>query len=677
MSRWIRGRLGRPMASIVSVLMLVSLLMPLAPPPVRAQAEGVVDWNALVQGSTTPSVPLVVVDFHNVSSYKGGMLGPDMAAALSLSLQDTGKFSVVPRSETESAMQDMNLAVPLNYDALAMLADHLSAPFAVTGSIENVAIKSTKEGTYAEVTVSVIVVSKVTRLPINGARVIQRSSPKLDYTTNSGALVNEALSTAAYQLAHRLIDNRIPIATVLISDSPNSVRLRGGSMIGLQEGMSLAATRQGSLSGLLRVSKVTATDATCTITDNIRGVANGDKVVWVYQPIPVGNGKGPGPNKNIGKKLAPVLALAALAALIGQSGGENNAVSSITAAPMADAAMQGYSDGANVIRWTKQGNHVVKYIVFRISDNGDESAIAVVPGSQNYYIDEGQWINYVAPPTGTTPLAQVNFYTQTYTVAIVDPTATQVSITDGNTGYVSTAWTLGTPAPATAVWKIDVQKTTATVDVYNRPRLAGESCSYLVQPIYYAFDPGAISDAPSHAKSYMLALGEKSKVTDLVTMLAPPVITQPAYTDRVLGDVIQFTSPTLFSYTSLEYVLQVSSSPKFIASATDTITNGFTVDPTDGTVTVNYSVADSNKLANASTIYLRVGARNSSDTMKAMPFSTVNSSYKDYVFSDVHTFNMMDSMLLKNRSIWSTMPMKSSPGKIPTGHMNGRRVLGQ
>ncbi len=32
MTRWIRGRRGRPIASIVITLMLVSLFLPLAPP---------------------------------------------------------------------------------------------------------------------------------------------------------------------------------------------------------------------------------------------------------------------------------------------------------------------------------------------------------------------------------------------------------------------------------------------------------------------------------------------------------------------------------------------------------------------------------------------------------------------------------------------------------------------
>ena len=102
MTRWIRGRLRLPVASTLSVLMLVSLLMPLAPP--RAHAQTVGDLSSLFE-SNAPHIPIAVIDFNNKSTYRTGMLGRSFADALSMELMQTGtgtgekgsgKFEVVP-----------------------------------------------------------------------------------------------------------------------------------------------------------------------------------------------------------------------------------------------------------------------------------------------------------------------------------------------------------------------------------------------------------------------------------------------------------------------------------------------------------------------------------------------------------------------------------------------------
>ena len=160
------------------------------------------------------------------------MLDRKMAASLSLALQATGKFAVVPRADVDREMEEMMLTIPLSNPAQAMLADRLSAPYTVAGDIENVDIITDRDGTSAQVTVSTLVVSRITRQPINGARITTRSSPKLAFDGNRDALVEEALSIAAFQITQRILDNRIPVTTLLMAPSDmTDFEIRGGSIM--------------------------------------------------------------------------------------------------------------------------------------------------------------------------------------------------------------------------------------------------------------------------------------------------------------------------------------------------------------------------------------------------------------------------------------------------------------
>ena len=295
MFRWISGRLGRPFAGIIIITMLVLILTPLSPPQLKAEdtsANGGTNWGDLLEmlsndTTTTLPTPLIVLDFTNRSKYRSGMLDRKMAASLSMTLQATGKFTVMPRADVDQKMDELMLTVPMSDSAQAMLADRLAVPYTISGEIEDVAIINDRDGTSAQVTVSALVVSRITRLPINGARITTRSSPKLAFDGNRDALVEEALSIAAFQITQRILDNRIPVTTLLMAPSdPNEFEIRGGSIMGIKEGMLMVAVRQESVSGILKVTSITPSDSKCRVLDNRRGVSPGDKVVPDFLPFP-------------------------------------------------------------------------------------------------------------------------------------------------------------------------------------------------------------------------------------------------------------------------------------------------------------------------------------------------------------------------------------------------------
>ena len=215
MLRWISGRLGRPKASVLSMLMLVVFLLLLAPPPVLAVTEsttGVTDWSTLTEGLKSAPVPMVILDFTNRSTYRFGMLGRETANAFSLAMESTKKFTVVDRKEIDTALDEMGKTEPLDVAAQAQLANQLDYPYVVAGEIERVDIVPSKDGVFAAVTVSAIVTSQVTRLPIAGARVTKAGTPHPGYCGDPAALVLRSdfhrllrISRAHRGLSHALL----------------------------------------------------------------------------------------------------------------------------------------------------------------------------------------------------------------------------------------------------------------------------------------------------------------------------------------------------------------------------------------------------------------------------------------------------------------------------------------
>lgn len=385
MSKWIRGRHGRLIASMLSGLVLIALLLPLAPPPVYAQATSE-DFADLFNQPITKPVSIVVFDYVNRSEYRTGMLGRLFADALAIELLNTKKFEVQKREDVEKVLIQEGLTIPLGTDAQVQVAERMKSPYTVTGNVENVKIVTGRDGKYAEVTVSTLVISKVTKLPINGARVVQRSSPKIAYTGNDDVLVQEALATAAYQTSYRLLSNRLPIATVLTSSHNNEVQLRGGATIGLTEGMILTTIRRETVTGKIRLTMVNPTESVAEVLEK-RGMALGDKAVPVFDLKPIDHIT-PIKREKAGMTIVSVLALAALVGWVAGDAGNNDLKASVSpvAVSLADAHYTSNIFGANLVQWTvPHRDKVVAYVIYR--DTNPYAPIAVVPAEQMYYID--------------------------------------------------------------------------------------------------------------------------------------------------------------------------------------------------------------------------------------------------------------------------------------------------
>ncbi len=501
MSKWIHGRLGRPITSVFCGWLLVSLLLPLALPP--ASAQGSFD---LFQDIVEPT-SVVVIDFHNASGYPTGMLGRTFADALSIELSNTRKVEVIKRSQVTDVLEANNLTVPMDYMNQSMVADRLGCEFTISGTVEAVNVSKERDGTFAEVAVSTLVVSTVTKQPINGALVTQKSSPKIGYSGSTDVLVQEALATAAYQTAQRLLDNRLPIATVLTTPRSKEVILKGGSTIGIQAGMELITIRRKTVTGRVRVSSVTPTDAMGVVLEESKGIGAGDKAIPVFQlhkPQHLTREN----KEKAGLQIMSLVGLGLLAMLVGTNGGADELKNDMTAqaASLANAFELGHPDGGVLVNWPYMGDRVLAYVIYR-TDN-PEIPIDIVEGTVTHYVDS------------TDPV--MNGIGRLFSAEV------SINPEDGSLESFTKDTSILEPGSTDAGVGLTLTEQSLTADCLNYPLEPGRTYGYFVRTVYLDYDIGGLDDSElSHPDQYRLYLGNPSSVSSHTTVLKPPPLISP------------------------------------------------------------------------------------------------------------------------------------------------------
>lgn len=625
MSKWIRGRRGRLIASMLSGLVLIALLLPLAPPPVYAQATSK-DFEDLFKQPITKPVPIIVFDYVNRSTYKTGMLGRLFADALAIELLNTKKFDVAKREDVEKVLEQEGLSIPLTNNAQVQVAERMKCPYTTTGTIEDVKIISGRDGKFAEVTVSTLVISKITKEAINGARVVQRSSPKIAYTGNDDVLVQEALSTAAYQTSYKLLSNRLPIATVLTSARENEVQLRGGATIGLTEGMILTTIRRETVTGKIRLTMVNPTESVGEVLEK-RGMALGDKAVPVFDLKPV-NHVTPEKYRNTGMQIVSVLALVALAAWVGGDAGNNDLKTSVTptAVSLADAYYTSNISGGNLVTWSvPHRDKIVAYAIYR--DTNPAAPLAIVPAEQTYYIDSAA------------PLPAVGDVMEN----------TQVDITiDQETGEVTF-----TPTVDYSQDLADLQNPDVTLDLQNYtitchrvPLVSGQTTGYNVVVIWKDFDMS--QQQAQDTLQYRLWVGQKGPTSRRVTLLVPPVLDSP--NSGVLPVDGNYRCESVLGATT--YYLQISTDSTFPLSRTLKDDLALIKNGQSGAdfQTINYALQklydatdvggkwyDPLQVGRTRTVYWRIGARRDVDPL---PGYYADPNQAGWVYSEIFAFDL-------------------------------------
>lgn len=563
----------------VSALCIAALILPITGAiftPIPASAQ-------------TGTIEIAVVDFRNSSKMPNDMYGTNATAAVTVELLRSGKFSVTSTDDMQSKMEELGykaigdraLKVSLTPSMMMRLGQDVGATCVAIGDLSSVKVDVGKRNAEARIAVRLLDVSSGEW--VNGAIATGTSNPRIGYTVdNETDWVMEAISNAAHSAVDTMVRYIIPEATVIGTVGTSDVLLNKGSQDGIAEGLEMIVLRRGDTGqdevvGRIKVSMVTDTDARASVTKSTRGVKPEDRVRAVYElPIDSSSKGTVAPRSGEKKRMAKasntfwgILALLAISALFGGGGSK---VEKVDATAMARTDVSG--NNTNLVLWNNPKNvlfaNIEEYHIWRGSPGG----IPVYVAEQG----EGAEIN-----TG---------FDHSYDDGIASRTVAYNSVDSGNTLVSNTATvqgiTLGTTYPyyVSCLYKYQVTDAQGAVtDFYRetKPVYAGKATALMLPR---QVSPGSIEG----------------------------------------GDYVELSDSVSFNWEGSrganEYVIEVCPNLNFTRNET-WVGHKTQVTPTEGMLlyaTFDLSAASElENVAEESTLYWRVGARNSGDTPGPYP----------------------------------------------------------
>jgi hypothetical protein len=261
---------AQPLSFLLSVLMALPVLAAFL---LRAPA-------AQAQGLATPQPTWAVLDFANPSGYGGTDVGRLAADSFVVELAKLNRYAILPRQDLLNGIQNNNLTPPLNLTSIERLGQALGVQAVVAGEIASVSFSSDRR--QAKVNLVVRVFDPRSGFLLNGALAEGYSNQRPIPVTDEEQLVNEAFGNAAFNAVRQISKFNLPVATVLIGRDTSSVSLNKGTRDGLYDGLDMIVTRNGVVTGRIRVFNATNNDADAVITDQGQGIRPEDRATALY-----------------------------------------------------------------------------------------------------------------------------------------------------------------------------------------------------------------------------------------------------------------------------------------------------------------------------------------------------------------------------------------------------------
>jgi len=266
---------SRGLAGVLSILMLALSL--LWGPSARAQRSN-------------PGV--YVLDFNNATSVGGALLGRVAAAQVSLQLSEGSQnWDVVPDSQVQRRIQELNLKAPFDRIDRAQIATGVDATAVIYGSILEAGIQDVRLGgapaKQAVVRLQVVAEDIATGVLMNGSVAQGKSTPRMGFTGDADVLLEEALGKAAFSAREFMDRFRRPEGTVMnttvVGDNLRTeVLLNIGARQGVRRGMEMIVTRLRETVGRVRVTSVEADVSVGYAVENFQGVRPEDRVRAIF-----------------------------------------------------------------------------------------------------------------------------------------------------------------------------------------------------------------------------------------------------------------------------------------------------------------------------------------------------------------------------------------------------------
>jgi len=261
---------ARPLSFLLSVLMLLPVLALFL---LRAPA-------ASAQGLATPQPTWAVLDFANPSGYGGTDVGRLAADSFVVELAKLNRYAVLPRQDLLNGIQNNNLTPPLNLTSIQRLGQGLGVQAVVAGEIASISFS--RDRRQAKVNLVVRVIDPRSGFLLNGALAEGYSNQRPIPVTDEEQLVNEAFGNAAFNAVRQISRFNLPVATVLIGRDTQSVTLNKGTRDGLYNGLDMIVSRNGVVTGRIRISTASNNDADGVITDLGQGIRPEDRATALY-----------------------------------------------------------------------------------------------------------------------------------------------------------------------------------------------------------------------------------------------------------------------------------------------------------------------------------------------------------------------------------------------------------
>jgi len=666
MRRTVKGPASRTIARLVCLLFTFSFVIGPAVLPAMAQ-EGEVKYKA---------IPVVILDFENVSDRPDPVLGRKAADALAVQL-DPERYEVIERATVQNYLDDLKLTLPLDRDSQMRLGRALnkagvSVYAIITGQVRSAKVVPGPRGVEGRVELAVLMRDLSTEEYVNGALQTASSSPKPGYEANEDALIDEALTTAADKCVLTMASQRLAEATIMVVRR-DAALINAGIRDGMRVGMKMIVMRFREPVGYLVLHNVDEKHSEATITQNLRGIAERDKAIVIYElpqkPKPRFGEPSPGRKRTLfgSSGLWGIVGAVAMLAFLGggnkQSPGEG-APGGVVASALANAAALGWADiagqlvGMNLLTW-------------RGPERGSEELLAYIICRDGAPI----WITRPREGGGY-------FFIDPFSMMFNPTVFQQVTVTidiDINTGVVTT-WdrTVDTAdTPCTALPAISALDQAFTATFCCQPSVLGMPYTYQVQRLarYAITTPGGgtttaapPAQGPANKKgdrakqvagvTYIIKLDSPlSIVAGPASMTPPPPLVKPIDNASITNpSAVEFTWTTVAG--ADDYVLQISRDNVFRSQNTVTIPAPLGMAPGGKSVSKIVDVATSFPGTGAQIMYWRVGARFTGDQAppRVQPGWT-RTQDAGYVWSLPTTFTMT-----------ITSPMPPARGSITRPH---------
>ncbi len=238
------------------------------------------------QGLAARQPVWAVLDFANPSGYGSSDVGRLASDSFVVQLAKLNRYTVLPREQIVTGIQNENLTPPLNLTSIERLGQSLGVDAIVAGEISSISFS--RDRRQARVSIAVRVVDPKSGYLLNGALAEGVSNPRAIPVDDEEGLVNEAFGNATFNAVKQLSKFDLPVATVLISGNNTlnghnvTVTINKGSRDGIRPGLDMLVSRRGQYVGTIRVAEPTDNDANAEITDIGLGIEPGDRATAIF-----------------------------------------------------------------------------------------------------------------------------------------------------------------------------------------------------------------------------------------------------------------------------------------------------------------------------------------------------------------------------------------------------------